>query len=708
MSVVARRWAAIPDRIRVRIGRTMVAVSAAFGLFSLWAYVSRGEAGNYLLDGRIYDDWILHNVVLGAFGMSLLVWFAIRPQPRNGAVWALAWSGLFQGINAAANAWVLLASNAAGIDGRAEAVPFGDLPLSVSIPLQLGSWTWIPGLVLLLTLVLLLLPDGRLLSRRWRPVAWLSVASITALSAAFFWMARPRDEAVSMDTVDPPWLGPFFLPVLASVIACTAGLIVRYRASRGEQRVQLRWIAWGGALFGLSSLTFPVPYQPGGLDVFSLASLVSGTLLLAALYIAITKHRLYDIDVVISKSVTYVGLAAAITLLYSAVVVGPLLVVGLPDEGGPGLALPIAATAVVAVLFEPIRSRTQAWANRLVYGNRSTPHEVLSQLTARLGETTASETDDLARLLAEGTGADQAAVWLRVGETLHPSGVWPADRTNGREPRPTDSPLEDKFSATTLVQHGDEVLGALSITKPRNDPVTPSDTDLLADVAASAGLVLRNISLNSQLEERAHQVRASRQRLIAAQDAERHRLERDLHDGAQQQVVALKVKLGLAKIIAEREGAGEIAVLVAGLADETQEAVDAMREVAHGIYPPLLEAEGLEPALTAIRRSAAIPVEVNVSGIGRHTRQLEETVYFCVLEIISQTSMAGAGEVHVSLESTADSLEVVATYDATARPPVLTALIDRIDAAEGTFEVGATENHTRIAIRLPVRQLEPA
>ncbi len=203
-------------------------------------------------------------------------------------------------------------------------MPLADLPLSVGIPFQLASWVWVPAMVLL-ALGGLLLPDGRLLSRRWRPVAWFSVASIVALSAALFWLARPRDEAIPFADVDAEWLGLAFLPMVVSVLASVAGLVVRYRRSTGEQRIQLRWIAWGGTLFGLTILRFPIGtefQQEAGLDIFRTASLVTGTLFVVALYIAITKHRLYDIDIVVAKTVAFTLLVGIIGGLYVAVVYG--------------------------------------------------------------------------------------------------------------------------------------------------------------------------------------------------------------------------------------------------------------------------------------------------------------------------------------------------------------------------------------------------
>ena len=227
--------------------------------------------------------------------------------------------------------------------------------------------------------------------------------------------------------------------------------------------------------------------------------------------------------------------------------------------------------------------------------------------------------------------------------------------------------------------------------KPRNEPVTPGDRELVSDVAAGAGLLLRNVALHRQLEERAREVRQSRLRLVAAQDNERHRLERDLHDGAQQQVVALKVKLGLAETLASRAGADDVATLVAGLAADTQNAVEALRTVAHGIYPPLLEAEGLDVALRAVERTATQPLVIENQGLTRYERHVEETVYFWVLEGIERAHMAGASSVHVNLTTATEEVLLDIDHDGNITEADLTALTDRIDAHGGAtvLEVGA-------------------
>ncbi len=205
----------------------------------------------------------------------------------------------------------------------------------------------------------------------------------------------------------------------------------------------------------------------------------------------------------------------------------------------------MAATAIVAVAFQPVRDRVQRVANRLVYGERATPYEVLSAFSARMGETAPPEEllGRLAQLVSEGTGATRAQVWLRVGTELRPVASWPtaeepddsALQVHGEE-LPNVAPADRVIPVT----HHDELLGALTIVNARGEAVSPTDEKLLADVAAQTGLVLRNFRLTAELLDHVEELRASRQRLVSAQDDERRRLERDLHDGAQQQLVATR------------------------------------------------------------------------------------------------------------------------------------------------------------------------
>ncbi len=574
----------------------------------------------------------------------------------------------------------------------------------------------IPLLWLIIPL-LLLFPAGGNPSPRVRRFLHFT-GGYAALVTVVHAFARPTIMDPTSDGWPHPFLGDataesvhdvtigLVLPILLLQIFAAAVVVSRMRRSGPLERRQLAWVSVAIVVYVFVSM-FNVFVNPlGSADRANLlVDAVGFTLLPLAIGVAIMRYRLYDIDVIISKSVMYLGLLAAITAVYAAVVVVPLVVIGAPDDGGPGLLLPILATGLVAVLFEPIRSRMHRWANRLVYGNRSTPHEVLSQVTSRLAEGNDTSTDDLARLVAEGTGAEHSIVWLEGNNGLDVAGGWSADDSAPAPP----SAAPDDWTAIVDVRHEGNRLGALSITKPRNDAITPADRELLADVAAGAGLLLRNIGLNKELEDRARDVRESRRRLIEAQDRERHRLERDLHDGAQQQVVALKVKLGIAKAVAEREGSEEIAARIVGLAGETQETVDALRAVAHGIYPPLLESEGLAPALRAVERRSSIPIELDAIDLERYERSTEETAYFCVTETLERARMCGATTARIEVAGRNGDLITVINLGRLETELDLRAVADRLDAAGGTLTVRDKPEQGRCIVgSLPADQIERA
>jgi signal transduction histidine kinase len=343
---------------------------------------------------------------------------------------------------------------------------------------------------------------------------------------------------------------------------------------------------------------------------------------------------------------------------------------------------------LIALAFNPVRERARRFANRVVYGKRATPYEVLSGFAERMAGTYAIEDviPRTARMLAEGTGAVRADVWLRVGTELRAEGSWPSE-VSERIPLADDGSIHVPGAARVVpVRYQGELLGALSVQKASGDPVTATEEKLLADVASQAGLVLRNVRLIEEL-------RASRQRLVTAQDEERRRLERNIHDGAQQQLVALAVKLRLAQGFVE-DPDRERATLVQ-LQTEVMEALDDLRDLARGIYPPLLSDQGLVAALSAQARKAALPVEVAANGLGRYPQDAEAAVYFCCLEALqnvakySRASRAiirlSGDERHVgfSVEDDGAGFDVEIAKLGSG----LTNMHDRVSALGGTLQV---------------------
>ena len=217
--------------------------------------------------------------------------------------------------------------------------------------------------------------------------------------------------------------------------------------------------------------------------------------LYVAIGVAILKHRLYDIDVIINKAVVYGILGAFITVVYVAIVVVVGAFIGATQF------LSLVATAIVAIAFQPARDRAKRTANRVIYGKRATPYEVLSGFSEHVSETYGGEDilPRMARLLAEGTGATDATVWLRVDDEMRPAASWPVPAAAATRPsRRTDDglPAFPDVDAAVAVRHGSDLLGALTVTKPPSDPILPEEDKLLADLAAQAGLVLENFRLD--------------------------------------------------------------------------------------------------------------------------------------------------------------------------------------------------------------------
>ncbi len=503
-----------------------------------------------------------------------------------------------------------------------------------------------------------------------------------------------------------------------SFLLASIALVGRLVRTRGDERQQIKWFAYLGTLFvvtilalAVSALLPPIHWLEGWINFVLVVELALG--IPAAAGIGILRYRLYDIDAVINKSVVFGALALFITAVYVAVVVGLGALIG--TGGRPNLALSILATALLAVAFEPVRGRLQTVANRLVYGERATPYEVLARFSDRVAGTYSSEEvlPRLAQVLAEGTGATQASVWVRVGSELQPGAFWPnggPDASAGLTER------------VVPVHHQGEHLGELRVGKRPGEPLSPVEEKLLSDLASQAGLVLRNVRLTAELRRRldeisqqATELRASRQRIVAAQDAERRRLERNIHDGAQQNLVALTVKLRLAANLARRdpERARES---VKALEAETDQALQMLRMLARGIYPPLLREQGLVAAIRADAEKMPLPVTVAAAHLDRYAPEVEAAVYFVCLEALQNvTKHARASRVQIHLRPDKGALSFEVTDDGSGFAVTRTGdgsgvrnMTDRIEAMGGRLEIrSAPHRGTTVSGQVPVRAMEP-
>jgi signal transduction histidine kinase len=578
----------------------------------------------------------------------------------------------------------------------------------------------------LAAVLFLLFPTGRPPSARWRPLVVIAMA-LGAVGVTANLLA-PGQLADLPGVVNPLSIhglaGLTGLVHRANVpllnlcfLAACASLVARWRAAVGVERQQIKWLAAAGAF--LAALLVIGELAGGGLLGHRFEALAGvfffGVLALpAAVAIAVLRHRLYDIDVVISRALAFTVLAMFVAGSYIAIVVG----LGAALAGGARSSplLPIVATAVIAAAFHPVRVRASHFADRIVYGVRSTPYEVMSAFADRLPDAVAPEEqlDLMARLLSQGTGGS-VAVWLRVGETLRRVATWP-QATN---PRPevllVDAPLgigpADRIRA--VVHHG-ETLGYLTITKPAAEPVSQPDERLIGGMAGQAGLLLRNTRLTVQLYERLDQLKLSRQRLVTAQDEERRRLERNLHDGAQQQLVALKMRLGMARTLAAKENAVQTADVIAQLVDDAADAVETLRDLAHGIYPPLLAAEGLATALRSQAAKVCLPVDVVAEQVGRYSEDVEATVYFCCLEALQNVvKYAQASKASIHLGHDGRLLRFAVTDDGcgfdsrTARRGAgLANMQDRLESVGGKLTLtGEVGSGTSVCGEIPMAAL---
>jgi signal transduction histidine kinase len=274
------------------------------------------------------------------------------------------------------------------------------------------------------------------------------------------------------------------------------------------------------------------------------------------------------------------------------------------------------------------------------------------------------------------------------------------------------------FGAATravAVRHGDELLGAITLHKPRNEPVSATEDKLLEHLASQAGLVLRNVRLTAELQARIDDLRASRRRLVQAQDTERHRIERNLHDGAQQQLVALNVQLTLLEDAADEPG--EVREITGELRAGLRAALDDLRALARGIYPPLLADQGLSAALHAQAGKAPLPVEIEADGIGRYPREAEAAAYFCILEALQNVAKyAQASRATIALSCPDGHLGFTVTDDGDGFDPAkathgtgLQGMADRLAAVGGTLRVDAAPGSgTTVNGTLPVAELAQA
>ena len=489
-------------------------------------------------------------------------------RPANPVGWLFLGSALAMAFQAFATHWAVY-----GLVTEP-----GSLPAARALA-WIGLWSGPLGSALMFVVLPLYFPDGRLVSPRWRPVirlvAFALVADLTLNALVSSTLHEtgianplriglsPSHEDLLLDLGLVVWLGLILVAVVS--------LVMRFRRSEGAERQQLKWFMYAVSIVLVWFCTnFPLEAALPTLFPLLDAMVVSGVPVAAG--IAVMRYRLYDIDLVINRTLVYGALTACVIGTY-VLVVGYL---GAAFRVEDNLAISVVATGAVAVLFQPLRNRLQRGVDRLMYGDRDDPYAVLSRLGQRL-EGTLSPQSVLPTVVETIVGALKVPY---AAISLEGDG---GPKTAAEYGTPVSEPL------TVPLVYQKDVIGRLEVSpRGKDEPFTAADRRLLEDLARQAGVAAHAVRLTADLQR-------SRERLVTAREEERRRLRRDLHDGVGPQLAALTLKIETARNRLAHDP--EAVDLLSDLAGRARVAVADVRRSVHALRPPALDELGLVPAL---------------------------------------------------------------------------------------------------------------
>jgi signal transduction histidine kinase len=653
----------------------------------------------------------------------LLVIALNRPAHRGGgsltavtaaviACWALAavvcaWSGRrASGWTAAAAALLAAATLAAG---RLAATSAGTAHSAARAAATVG----VPLVIAAALHLVLAFPDGRLAGKPRRVTAATAylIAAVAGLGLAVAGHSFPVAAAAAGASV--------------AGLAALPALRFRYLRAAGHDREALQWAGLGAVAAADIALVAAVLHLlvawPGPAGLVAEGATVAVPLAaIAALAPALARQG--------SRLFVYVLSAAGFSLVVAVIYLIVILGFGqAPDSSADRevLGLSMLAAAIAAIGYVPARDRLAAAATRFVYGARQAPDEVLRTFGSRLTRNVTM--DELLLQLAESLrktmGLTSAEVYTGSSDVLERTVSVPDSGPRslvltGRErevvsragvsgtawtaiwlPALLDGRLRAQLRVAP-VSHGGELLGLIVVERPADaDSFTEDDDRVLTELARQTGLAFHNVQLDAalhttldELRKQAEELRASRARVVASGDAERRRVERNLHDGAQQHLVALAINLRLAKDIVAEDPEGTVQILDQ-LATDVQDTIKELRELAHGIYPPLLADRGLGEALRAAAGRSPLTVAVNIADdVGRYPADLEAAVYFCCLEALQNASKhAPEATVQLRLWTEAGGLNFAVSDDGPGFDPArargghgFVNMTDRLGAIGGT------------------------
>ena len=626
--------------------------------------------------------WWLYPFLLAAVLAPAVVGVLIAVQrPANPIGWILVLGALSLAavLGAQPYAWAALQAHPGSLSGGSWAALVSSLwPVFFAWPLAIAF----------------VFPDGRLPSRRWRPYALFAAFSITLLVVLLVLSAKL--ESPFEDVANPipaRWpdalgflRGPVWLAVFASLFVGVAAARSRYRSSEGIERLQMLWLAWAALLIPLGVVCFLawgfVLGKPG--DTVLAVMLATQAAVALAVGVAVTRYRLYDIDRLINRTLVYSAVTASLGLLFAAVSLLAGVVVG---HGSTWVAAFAAVLATCA--FGPLRRRAQAavdWRfDRPRYDGLQRVRAFVDDVREGRGE-------------PEGVGAVLAAALRDPSAELLfrlPASEAYADAVSGVV---GDPPIEGR--AVTQVEHRGQEIALLL-----HAPALLDRPDLLRSVLTEASLAIEIARLRVEVRIQLAEVEESRSRVVQAGYEERRRLERDLHDGAQQRLVTLGIVLRRLQLSLPRE-AQILKPALNSAVDEVGHAIEDLRTIAAGVRPPRLD-EGLAAALADLARAAPVPVEFEATH-ERLPPQVEAAAYFVACEAVTNAvKHASPSRVRIEAEVVDGALRLVVVDDGIGGATVaggtgLIGLTDRVEAQGGTLLVYSPPGAgTRLEAEIP-------
>jgi signal transduction histidine kinase len=587
------------------------------------------------------------------------------------------------------------------------ALPSDSLP-GGSFLYWFSVWIWIPNNLLPLTFLLLLFPDGHLLSTRWRAVAWaagLGTAAIT-FSVAFhpgpledMGMPGPNPSGISGNAGVMNTLATVAAPLLlAGVLGSIASVIIRFRRTVGLERAQLKWLALAGVIVVVGNLLGSIPYaiwpdDPLSRELSIIVSDLTIAGIVVAAGIAMLRYRLWDIDIIISRALVYSSLTALIIGIYVVVVAS----LGALFPSGEDLPASLFASAMVAICFQPLRGRLQLGVNRLLYGDRDDPYAVLGRLAERLEVVIASQfvLPTIVETVAEALKLPYAAIALRDGE----------DFAIVAEYARSTSAVNGYAEILPLVYQSETIGQLMLAPRAPGESFSQNDRQLLETIARQAGIASYNVRLTQDLQR-------SRERLVTTREEERRRLRRDLHDGLGPALAAISFKLDASTNLVGHDPDGARA-LAAELKVQIQALLGDIRRIAYDLRPPALDELGLVGALrehVASYQAHELQITLRMPAmLPPLSAAVEVAAYHILLEAIHNvTRHARAHHCTVQL-SFCDGLYLEVLDDGQGLPELVRRGVGMVSMRERAEELGGTcliENRrtrgTRVLVRLPM------